>query len=419
VTRDAKEKIVEIYNKKAVLIDSPGMFDYGEYNDDPELLAAISKKLDELVNSSNLMIFVLDGVTGISDYDRDIANLIRKSGKEVIVAVNKSERKSSEYSYVAATEFGFQGIYKISAEHGLGIGELLDAISEHITDQQEELIQERETIKLAIIGKPNVGKSTMINTILGEEKQLVADYSGLTRESAEYIFKYGDEFIKLIDTTGIRRQNRVSDILERISVSNARKSYKNADAVILMIDATTLESGKIEKQDLTLAAEILKYGKALTIAFNKVDKTPYEKDACPPFLRRNFRDCLSQLKDVPFLFVSAINHTNINNMLETVISVYEKQKIKIKTSELNDWLHEVGQSGLMQSSSAKFKLKYITQVSILPPTFLIFVTNGSSVRKDHERFLTNSFRNTFDIQDAPINIVFREVSSRSHRLNHH
>jgi GTP-binding protein len=418
VTRDARERTVEIYGKKAVLIDSPGMFDYAEYNSDVSLLAAISKKLGELVDSADLIIFVLDGMTGITEYDRDIANFIRKTGKEIIVTVNKSERKDSEYSYVSATEFGFSRVYRISAEHGIGIDELLESIFENIPAESEILEEDTESqnvVKLAIIGRPNVGKSTLINVMLGEERQLVADYAGLTRESAEFTFEHSGRTIRLVDTAGIRRKSRVFDILEKISVSNSRKSYRNADAVILLIDATTLESGKIDRQDLVLAADILKRGKALVIAFNKVDKTPYNPDDHPQFLRRHFRSSLSQLKDVPFLFVSALHRENIDEMLGTVISIYDQQKIKIKTADLNEWLREVSQSGLMQSSSARFKLKYITQIGVLPPKFLVFVTNEDKIRDDHKRFIINSFRDTFEIRETAVEMLFRETSPGQHR----
>jgi GTP-binding protein len=255
----------------------------------------------------------------------------------------------------------------------------------------------------------------MINAILGEEKQLVADYAGLTRESAEFVFEHNDRIFKLVDTAGIRRKSKVFDVLEKISVSNARKSYRNADAVILMIDSMTLESGKIDKQDLALAADILKNGKALVIAFNKVDRTPYGMDDHPQFLKRHFRNSLSQLRDVPFLFVSALHRENIDEMLDTAVSIYDRQKIKIKTADLNEWLREVSQSGLMRSSSVRFKLKYITQIGVLPPKFLIFVTNVDRIREDHKRFIVNNFRDTFDVREAAIEILYREIKSIRHK----
>jgi GTP-binding protein len=412
VTRDAKEKLIDICGRQAVLIDSPGMFDYAEYNSDKALLNAISKKLDELVRKADLVVFVLDGVSGVTLYDQNIANFVRKGGKRVVVAINKSEKKIAEYSYVSATELGFPEIYKISAEHGNGVGDLMEAIARNINTQVCDVDSGSTMIKLAIVGAPNVGKSTMVNTILGQNKQLVADYSGLTRESAEFTFNHNDVPMTLVDTAGIRRRSRVCDMLEKISVSNTRKCYRNADAVILMIDATTLESGHIEKQNLTLAADILKHGKALVIAFNKVDKTPYGENDVTSFITRSFNNGLSQLKDVPFVFVSALqNGVGIKKMLDMVIAVHEKQKIKIRTTELNEWLRKIGKSGLMQSSSAKFKLKYITQISVLPPTFLIFVTNADNIRLNHKRFIMNSFKKDFGIFETVVRILFRSAAA--------
>ena len=196
--------------------------------------------------------------------------------------------------------------------------------------------------------------------------------------------------------------------MEHISVANSRNSYRRADAVILVIDATTLQFGQIEKQDLTLASDILKAGKALVIAFNKCDKTSYKINGVLKFLKYIFEKSLSQLKEVPFIFVSAQKGDNIPRMLEMAISAYDKQAKRIKTSDLNNWLMSVNRSDILQSGSARFKLKYITQIGSVPPTFLIFVTNRKNIRLDHERFILNNLKLSFDLVDIAIKIIFRE-----------
>lgn len=420
VTRDAKEKVVDIWGKKATIIDAPGMFDYAECDNKPELMNAITAKLDEIIKTSDLVLFVIDGVIGVTQYDKEISKILRKNGKKVITVVNKGEKKIADMAYADAMEFGFDDVVQISAEHGVGMNELFELIypllplEEKIEDEDEDddTIQDEEIIKLALVGRPNVGKSTMVNKILGEEKQLVADFAGLTRESSESDFELNGRKIKIIDTPGIRRKSRVCDILEKISVSNTRKSYKRADAVILLIDAASLEVGEIEKQDLTLASNIIKEGKALVVAFNKYDKTPYNKNDIPEFLKRNFARSFSQLKEVPFLFVSALNGVNINKMMETVISAYDKQKKRISTSKLNDWISDVNQTDLMQSGSARFKLNYMTQIGSNPPAFLVFVSNKDNMRADHERFITNNFKDTFGLKDVAVKIIFRQKSDR-------
>lgn len=421
VTRDAKEMIIDIYDKKAVLIDSPGMFDYNECDNKPELIAAIKVKINETITSASLILFVVDGVAGICEYDRDVAFILRKKNKNIAMIVNKCEKKDAINANAEAAEFGFENIFPISAEHGLGIPDLCEFIVDKISsfDNKHKLantnadnmsvnVSGENKIRLAIIGRPNVGKSTIVNKIIGANRQLVADFAGLTRESAGYIFDFDGTKIEIVDTPGLRRKNKVYDILEKISVSNAKKAYKSADVVVLLIDATTLECGEIEKQDITLAANIIQAGKAFVIAFNKVDQTPYKINEEPQFLKRIFANNLSQLKKVPFLFVSAINGGNIKKMLELVVSLSQMRQQKIKTSALNNWLLEINNSDLMLSSASKFKLKYIVQVATSPPNFLIFVANKKNIRQDQIRFIENHFKKYFNVEQIPVNICFKE-----------
>ncbi|MDR0630558.1 MAG: ribosome biogenesis GTPase Der [Holosporales bacterium] len=401
-TRDAKEKEIDIFNKKAILIDLPGMFDVSELSD------IISAKLDELIDLSNLILFVIDGIDGLVNHDKDIAALLRKRNRYVIVVVNKCEKKMAESVYFEAMELGFEKVCKVSAEHGLGINDLCEFISQCIPAAEGVKSDiNNQSIKLAIIGRPNAGKSTLVNALLGKNKQLVADFAGLTRESSEFEFEFEGRQIILIDTPGVRRSSRIFDTLEKISVANSKKAYRNSDIVIFVIDATSLISGRIEKQDLNLISRIIMEGKSLIVTFNKYDKTPYDKDDLPEFIKRNFNKSLSQFKDVPFLFISATKKENLSKMLHLVIDSYDKQKLKIKTSELNQWLQIINQNDLMQTASTKFKLKYITQIGIHPPSFVIFVSNKNYIRKDHERFIINKLRQNFALTDIVIKVYFK------------
>ncbi len=411
VTRDIKENKVDICGKQATIFDTPGMYDYSENSNNPQLMNAIKIKLSEMIKFSDLILFVVDGVSGITPNDKEIAKILRENGKNVVVAVNKSEKKAAEYSYIDAMSLGFRDVVKISAEHGIGISELYEVLNRYIPEtlpKENTQVLTENVIKLAIVGRPNVGKSTIVNRITGEERQLVADFSGVTRESSSIDFAFHNRRIRIIDTPGIRRKARIKDVLEKISVANSRNAYKRADAVILVIDATTLIAGEIEKQDLTLASDVINSGKALVIAFNKYDQTPYKKNDKPEFLRRNFSRSFAQLKDVPFLFISALNGENISKMLHTVISLYDKQAKKIKTSDLNDWLSFVNQSTVMQSNSAHFKLKYVTQIGSAPPTFLVFVANKTNMRAGHERYIINNLKSSFGLEDIAVKVIFRE-----------
>ena len=411
VTRDVKENTVEICGKQSIIFDTPGMYDYTESDNNQQLMNAIETKLSEIIKASDLILFVVDGCIGITPNDKEIAHILRKNGKNVVLAVNKSEKKNAEHSYIDAMSLGFRDVVSISAEHGIGISELYEILNRYIPEtflEENTPTLTEEVIKLAIVGRPNVGKSTLVNKIIGEERQLVADFAGVTRESSSVDFKFCDRQIRIIDTPGIRRKARIKDVLEKISVSNSKNSYKRADAVILVIDATTLIAGEIEKQDLNLASDIINSGKSLVIAFNKYDKTPYKKNDKPEFLKRNFSRSFAQLKDVPFLFISALNSENISKMLQMVISSYDKQAKRIKTSDLNDWLSFINQSAVMQSGSARFKLKYITQIGSIPPAFLIFVTNKANMRADHERHIINNLKASFGLEDVAVKIIFRE-----------
>ncbi len=422
VTRDTKESEIEVFDKKVKLIDSPGMFDYDECENNPLLMDAINNKLEEVILESDLILFVIDGLYGITEYDRDIANILRKLSKNVIVVTNKTEKRISENSYIESMEFGFKDNIKISAEHGLGIDELLESIYKYIPDsfkvdfkdlqdEDEDFEVEdrkKDIIRLAIIGRPNVGKSTIVNMLLGENKRLVADFAGVTRESSEDDFYFSGRHIKLIDTPGVRRRTKIYDILEKISVSNTMKSTRNADVVILVIDGSSLICGEIEKQDITLASNVIREAKALVIAFNKCDKTPYSKDEIPTFLKRNIAHSLSQLKDVPFLFICALDGSNIKKMMNTAIKAYDKQSKRVKVSDLNNWMREINNSDFLSAGSIRFKMKYIMQVGGIPPKFLIFVNNKQNMRDSHKRYITNSLKETFDMREVPIQIFFRE-----------
>lgn len=271
---------------------------------------------------------------------------------------------------------------------------------------------EIQKISLTIAGRPNVGKSTLVNKLLGSEVQEVEDRPGVTVECADFDFEYKGETYRLVDTPGIRRSARIHEASEKASVYQSRQAIKRSDVVVLMIDATSLEGGRLERQDLRLASEVIKCGKGLVIAFNKCDKTPYKLNSVPDFLKRNFDQSLSQLKEVPFLFMSALKEQNIEKLMKTVKNVYDKQKISVKTSKLNDWLSCINKTETLKSGSAKFKLKYITQVGALPPRFIIFVSNKDNMRADHERFIINNLKNTFGLKEVPVKIIFREQKKR-------
>ncbi len=414
VTRDAKEKTITIFDKIVTLTDSPGMFDYAECDNKPELMNAINEKIKTVIENSDLIIFVTDGIAGLSTNDFKTADILRKSGKNIIMAVNKTEGTVKEQAYVDAVTLGFKNTIAISAEHDIGINELLDCVYKHIPEQliSTEEMRQKNFIKLAFIGRPNVGKSTLTNALLGTDKQLVADFPGLTRESSAFDFTYNGTNLKLIDTPGVRRKAKITDKLEKISVTSTLRSYRHADVVVLLIDATTVEHGVLEKQDLTLASNVLNDGRALILAFNKYDKTKFKKNSKPKDLVYNIQHSLAQHKDVPFIFISAVNKDNLNKLIDLVVKTYERHRIKINTSKLNRWLQIINDTDVMKSASMKFKLKYVTQIGETPPTFLIFVSRLQEMRDDKERFIQNHFKQHFNLNDIVVRFVFKSQNSK-------
>jgi small GTP-binding protein len=264
--------------------------------------------------------------------------------------------------------------------------------------------------KFAIVGRPNVGKSTFVNSILGEDRQLVADFAGLTRESSEFAFEFSGHRMAIIDTPGIRRNAKISDDLERASALTSRTAYKEADMVILVIDATSLVDGQVERQDLNLAASIVEEHKALIIVFNKCDKILCELDSLSKSIRHDFTKNFAQFKRVPFLLISARDEGDVSSALELAFRIYEKHKVRIRTSILNDWLHSVGKADILQRASLGFKLKYVMQTGTVPPTFVIFASNKQNIRKAHERFITNNLRQNFNLTDVVVDIRIKSAN---------
>lgn len=418
VTRDLKVADIDIFNKTAELVDVPGLFDYeGSDNDHPELLAEIGVKVHEAIESADLIVFVIDGAAGMSSYDREIASILRKGGSDVIVAVNKSERKSSEACYVDSLELGFKDVVRISAEHNMGIDDLIESIDARMPDcfstAPEDVTEKADdVIRLSIVGRPNVGKSTLINKLLNEDVQMVADVDGVTRETSELDFEFKGVKLKLIDTPGVRRRANISDILEKISVSTTRKAFQDADVVICVIDAANLESGKLDRQDIKVISDVIDEGKPIVIAFNKLDKTPYGKNDVPEFIKNNFKKKLSQLKDVPFLFISAAKNINLGKMMDLALKTFKSQKKRVSTPHLNKVLAEINNSDILQSGSAKFKLKFMTQVSINPPTFIIFVRNKENIRGFHEKFIKTKLKESLGLINVPVSVFFKENSKK-------
>jgi len=364
---------------------------------------AIRSQVRAAIEEANIVVFLVDVTTGITDIDEDIARILRKTDKPSILAVNKVDNHAR---LLAANEFwslGFEETFFLSSITGSGSGELLDAVTDHIPAEKEEE-EELELPRIAFVGQPNVGKSSMVNALLGEERNIVTDIAGTTRDSlhSEY-HKFGKDLV-LIDTAGIRKKNVVKENLEFYSVIRAIRALEEADVCMLMIDAHL----GVEAQDLNLLGEAIKRKKGIVILVNKWDLIKKETNTAKEFEAR-LKNKIAPFTDVPVLFISVHDKQRIFKALELALEVYERKTQKIKTSVLNDILLKVIEKTPPPSHRGRYiKIKYITQLPTRYPAFAFFCNHPQHVKASYRGFLENQLRKSFNFTGVPISIYFRQ-----------
>ncbi|MEM1326018.1 MAG: ribosome biogenesis GTPase Der [Bacteroidota bacterium] len=396
VTRDRQYGMTEWNGKQFTVVDTGG---FVEHSDDI-FEAAIRRQVKIAIDEASVIIFMVDVTTGITDLDDQIAGMLRKSDKDVILVVNKVDNPTRQ---LAANEFwslGFEETYFLSSLSGSGSGEVLDAVSEKIT---EDAPLETDLPKIAIVGQPNVGKSSLTNALLGEERNIVTEIAGTTRDSIHTKYdKFGKEFL-LIDTAGIRKKGKVHEDLEFYSVLRAIRAIEEADVIILMIDAVT----GIESQDMSIFKIIVRRKKGVVVLVNKWDAIEKETNTARDFEER-IKKKLSPFNDVPIIFVSALEKTRIFKGVEAALEVYEHRQQKIKTSVLNDIMLEAIDRYPPPAYRGKFiKIKYITQLPTYHPAFAFFCNYPDHIKDGYKNYLENQLRKHFSLSGVPITIYFR------------
>ncbi|MEL6941475.1 MAG: ribosome biogenesis GTPase Der [Bacteroidota bacterium] len=397
VTRDRQYGMADWNGKQFTVIDTGG---FVQHSDDV-FESAIRSQVKIAIEEASVILFMVDVTTGITDLDDQIANMLRKSDKKVLLVVNKVDNHSR---MLAANEFwslGFEETFFLSSLSGSGSGEVLDAASEHIT---EDVPIETDLPKIAIVGQPNVGKSSLTNALLGEERNIVTDIAGTTRDSIHSKYeKFGKEFL-LIDTAGIRKKGKVHENLEFYSVLRAIRAIEEADVVMLMIDAQT----GVEAQDMSIFKIIVKRRKGVVVLVNKWDAVEKETNTARDFEER-IRKKLSPFNDVPIVFVSALEKTRIFKAVEKCLEVYEHRQQKIKTSVLNEVLLAAIERYSPPAYRGKFiKIKYITQLPTYYPAFAFFCNYPDHIKESYKNFLENQLRKNFNLSGVPISIYFRK-----------
>ena len=416
VTRDRREGKARLGPLDFLAIDTAGFEEAGEET----LTGRMRAQTEAAIADSDAVLFLIDARTGIIPDDHAFADVLRKAGKPVVLVANKAEsRKGLEGAY-EAYELGFGAPVAVSAEHNEGMSDLYDALKEALpSDSSDSEISEStkianaepgspdRPIRVAIVGRPNAGKSTLINRLLGEDRLVTGPEAGITRDSIAVDFEYQGRKFVLHDTAGIRRRPRVQDKLEKLSVADALNSIRFAEVVVLLLDATH----PFEEQDLRIADLVLREGRALVIGMNKRDLVA-DRDVAPKKLREDTDHWLAQAKGVPIFAISGQTGEGLERVMDAVVAMYAAWNTRLPTSGLNRWLEGVIAAHSPPSAAGRvIKIRYMTQPKSRPPTFILFGTRTSALPDDYRRYLVNSLRETFDLPGVPIRLHFREADN--------
>ncbi len=364
----------------------------------------IAEQVIIAIEESDVIVFMVDVETGITDLDFSLAEILRKTKKPVILAVNKvdnNERIKDAYEFY---NLGLGEIFCLSSINGSGTGEILDELTNSLKDKQDSKDEESELPKFAVVGRPNVGKSSLANVLVGEKRNIVTDIAGTTRDSINIRYnKYGYDFI-LIDTAGLRKKTKVTENLEFYSVLRAIRAIENSDVCFLMLDA---QSG-LESQDINILHLIQKNKKAVVILVNKWDLIEKNTNSAKIF-EEKIKNKIRPFDNVPVLFISALEKQRIQNILKKGIEVYNNRKQRISTAELNEYLQkEIKQYPPPSVKGKSIKIKYITQIPTKTPKFAFFSNFPQYIKKPYARFLENKIRNKYNFEGVPIDILFRQ-----------
>ena len=399
VTRDRLYREMEWSGKEFLLVDTGGL----EPKTDDFMMNKIKEQAQVAIDEADVVIFLVDGKAGITGLDEDVANVLRKKDKKVVVAVNKIDNYMRDQENIL--EFyalGFEEVVGISGEHKINLGDLLDAVISKF-DRKKEKSRE-EGLKIAVLGRPNAGKSSLVNKLLNEERSIVSDIAGTTRDSIDSSLKYDGETYTLIDTAGIRKQSKIEDSIEYYSVLRAVKSIKRADVCVLMLDATEL----LTEQDKRVAGLIYEERKPIIIAINKWDLIEKDNTSVKKFTELVKAD-LPFLSYAPVITISALTGKRTINILEQAKFINEEYHKKITTGLLNQILSEmIAQNPVPTRKGRAVKINYATQVGEAPPRFVFFSNNPELIHFSYQRYIENKLREYFGFEGCPIDIVFNK-----------
>ncbi|HOC95843.1 MAG TPA: ribosome biogenesis GTPase Der [Candidatus Cloacimonadota bacterium] len=400
ITRDRKYEDVEWNGKVFKLVDTGGIvFDSGEAMD-----KMIRHQAILAIDESDLIIFMVDAQTGSTDIDREIARILYPHRDKVMLVANKTDSEKFEWELYDFLQLGYGDPFPISASHGRNTGNFLDELLKLMPDTQaaaDEPADER--IKIAVVGKPNVGKSSIVNLLLGQEKQIVTDVPGTTRDAIDSVFRYhGNEYI-LIDTAGLRRKTKVNYGVEYYSVMRTIEAVDRSDVVVIVLAADE----PLSAQDVKIASYAKRRHKEVMVVFNKWDLVEKDSGSTGRFIA-SLHEEMPFLQYAPVLFISAKTGQRINRVMEMVVKIEEESKKRISTSELNRFMEQVVERRPPTHKTGKHvKIHYVTQAAVKPPTFVFFCNQPALVSENYRRYLQNQIRDMFSFEGVSIKLIFK------------
>jgi len=406
VTRDRRIHKAKLYDLPLEVIDTAGF----EYTTADNIEKRMWEQTKKAIADADVVLFLIDARDGLQPFDEHLATLVRQCNKPIVLLANKCEGKLQENNIYDAYKLGFGQPIIFSAEHGIGLNDLYTALndvaqnlSDDLSDSNEDEAKETP-IYMAIVGRPNVGKSTLVNALLGDERMLTGPEAGVTRDAIATLWHYDNRTIQLTDTAGLRKQAKVSNDLEKMSAASTKQAINLAQVVVLVLDA----DGVLEKQDLTIARQVLDEGRALVIAVNKWDVA--NRVEVLQRLNDKLQTSLTQATDVPTVTISALKKENLDKLMRAVFKIYDRWNTRIPTAPLNQWFADVQSENPppLGKNKRRIKLRYITQVKSRPPSFAIFSSNPEGLPDSYLRYLVNSLRATFKLGGIPIRINVRK-----------
>ncbi|EKB8306674.1 ribosome biogenesis GTPase Der [Listeria monocytogenes] len=398
VTRDRIYNSAEWLGKEFNIIDTGGI----DLSDEP-FLEQIRAQAEIAIDEADIIIFITNGREGVTDADEQVAKILYRSNKPIVLAINKVDNPEMRDQIYDFYSLGFGEPYPISGSHGLGLGDMLDAVRAHFPKEEEEEYPD-DTVKFSLIGRPNVGKSSILNALLGEDRVIVSDIAGTTRDAIDTTYTFDGQDYVMIDTAGMRKRGKVYESTEKYSVLRAMRAIERSDVVLVVINA---EEG-IREQDKRIAGYAHDAGRAIIIVVNKWDAINKDEKTINVWTE-DIREQFQFLSYAPIVFVSAKTKQRLNNLFPLINQVSDNHSLRVQSSMLNDVISDaVAMNPSPMDKGKRLKIFYTTQVAVKPPTFVVFVNDPELMHFSYERFLENRIREAFPFEGTPIRVIARK-----------